>query len=471
MPRPSITLRLTLLFGAGSTVMLLILGTLVQVSVSRHLLDADREDLAHGTALVEHILARVQTGETPANLRQRMGDALIDHPHMAVRLSDAKGRVLFVSASPEFPDEFPEEVLSTDPAGAGAGPAEITTWTNRGHTFRGTTSTVEATAARDFGMVIAIALNVDQNVAFLTLFNRGLWLSIGSGALVIGVLSWGAARRGLVPVRAMAAVAQSIRPSRLHDRIAVGTLPAELAGLGTAFNGMLARLEESFQRLSEFSSDLAHELQTPLSNVITQTEVALSRPRSVDEYREVLYSTLEECERLARTIHDMLFLAKSDNELIVPKPERIDLAAEVHELFEFYDALVEDRSVTLECAGGGEIRGDRLMIRRALSNLLSNAIAYAPAGGTVMVRIDGKAAGSICLRVENPGHAIPAEKLERLFDRFYRVDAARGRERGGSGLGLAITKSIVSAHGGTIEVSSANGLTCFEIRLPAPAGS
>ncbi len=469
MRQPSITLRLTLLVGAGAAVVLVILGTLLQLSVGRHLLGADTEALAHGTALVENILAMVPVRETPESLRQRMGSALVDHPHMAVRLSDAEGRVLFVSAAPEFPDEFPEEVLAAGPAGGGAGAAGVTTWTKGGHTFRGKTSTVNPTAGRDFTVVVAVALNVDGNVAFLTLFNRGLWLSIGSCALLIGVLGWVAARRGLAPVQAMTAVAQSINPSRLRDRIVVETLPSELRDLGIAFNGMLARLEESFQRLSEFSSDLAHELQTPLSNVMTQTEVALSRPRSGEEYREVFYSSLEECERLARTIHDMLYLAKSDNGLTVPKRERVDLAGEVRDLFEFYDALVEDRSVALACTGEGEILGDKLMIRRALSNLLSNAIAYAPSGGTVQVRILRQPPGSISVRVENPGHAIPAEKLERLFDRFYRVDPARGRERGGSGLGLAITKSIVSAHGGSVHVSSANGLTCFEIRLPLPA--
>ena len=211
---------------------------------------------------------------------------------------------------------------------------------------------------------------------------------------------------------------------------------------------MLARLEDSFRRLSDFSSDLAHELQTPLSNVMTQTQVALSRPRSADEYREVLYSSLEECDRLARTIADMLFLAKADHGQIVPRAEPIDLVDEVRELFEFYDALVEDRDVRLSCTGEGRLGGDRLMIRRALSNLLSNAIAHTPAGGRVEVLLDADGPGLTTIRVRNEGETIPPEHLPRLFDRFYRVDPARERATGGAGLGLAITKSIVTAHGG-----------------------
>ena len=149
----------------------------------------------------------------------------------------------------------------------------------------------------------------------------------------------------------MTRVAQRITASRLHDRLPMASLPTELVDLATAFNGMLARLEDSFRRLSEFSSDLAHELRTPIGSLMTQTQVALSRTRSAEEYREVLYSNSEEYDRLARMIADMLFLAKADNGLIVPRSETVDLAVEVRELFEFYDALAEDRAVRLALAG------------------------------------------------------------------------------------------------------------------------
>jgi two-component system heavy metal sensor histidine kinase CusS len=203
---------------------------------------------------------------------------------------------------------------------------------------------------------------------------------------------------------------------------------------------------------------------------MTQTQVALSRSRTADEYREVLYSNLEEFDRLARTITDMLFLAKADNGLLVPHREPVDLAAEVRELFDFYEALVEERGIRLELTGGGRVNGDRLMIRRAISNLLSNAIRHTARGEAVRVRIDGAGAEGVRLAVENPGIGIDPEHLPRIFERFYRVDPARQRSTEGAGLGLAITNSIVAAHQGTLRASSANGITRFEMSLPAGAG-
>jgi two-component system heavy metal sensor histidine kinase CusS len=232
---------------------------------------------------------------------------------------------------------------------------------------------------------------------------------------------------------------------------------------------MLSRLEDSFRRLSDFSSDLAHEFKTPLSNMMMQTEVALSKSRSEEDYRETLYSGLEECDRLARTVSDMLFLAKADHGQVVPTIEIIDLATEVQELFEFYDAFVEERGVTLARQGSGVVHGDRLMLRRAISNLLSNAVAHTAPGGQITVSLTSTTADVITLAVENPGPSIPSEHLPRLFDRFYRVDPARQRSRGGVGLGLAITKSIVTAHGGKMSVSSDHGITRFSMTLPTKA--
>ena len=298
-------------------------------------------------------------------------------------------------------------------------------------------------------------------------FYEILWLAIAAGILSTGLFGWVAARRGLAPIREMTNVAQSITASRLHDRLPKAALPMELVDLAAAFNGMLSRLEESFRRLSEFSSDLAHELRTPIGSLMTQTQVALSRTRSSDEYREVLYSNSEEYERLARMISDMLFLAKSDNGLIVPHSETVDLAIEVRKLFEFYDALAEDQGVRLELTGNGTVDAERLMIRRAISNLLSNAINHTPRGGCVSVRIEPAEDQGVRLSVENPGAGIAEEHLSRLFDRFYRVDPSRQRSTDGAGLGLAITKSILAAHNGTVHVHSAGGLTRFDIAFPA----
>jgi len=296
-------------------------------------------------------------------------------------------------------------------------------------------------------------------------FRKSLWIFVAFGVLLTGLLGWFDAQRGLAPVRNIAQVAKGISATRLGDRLPRESVPAELTDLAASFNDMLGRLEDSFRRLSDFSSDLAHELRTPVSNLMTQTHVALSRPRSAEEYREILYSNIEEYDRLARMIADMLFLAKADNDLIVPHRENIDLATEVDELIGFYEALADEQGVRVSRIGIGSISGDRLMIRRAISNLLSNAIRHTPRGGAVKVEVRDLGNDGVRIAVENPGQAIPPEHLRRLFDRFYRVDACRQRIGEGAGLGLAITKSIVEAHGGAISVSAERDTVRFEISI------
>ena len=463
MRRPSLTLRLTLLFGTASTAVLVVLGYFVAVSVEKHFVQIDRDELLGKVELVRHTLAKVRTPAQFAAMPGGMDDALIGHPHLGVRLSAPDGTILYASAEVAFPaEDFPLRLLASLPASP-----TIAMWRHGDHAFRGTMTRVATGYAGMPLANVAVAMNIDHHVAFLDAFKDSLWFAIAGGAFLTAALGWVAARRGLSPVRDMTAIARRTSASRLHDRLSVDTLPTELTDLANAFNDMLARLEDSFRRLSDFSSDLAHEFRTPLSNVMTQTQVALSRSRTAEEYCEVLYSNLEECDRLARTVTDMLFLAKADHGQAIPSVERVDLGREVRELFEFYDALAEDRKVALASSGGGHANGDRLMIRRALDNLLSNAISHTRPGAGVTVSIGDGDTGFVKVRIENPGETIPPEHLPRLFDRFYRVDPARQRSSGGAGLGLAITRSIVTAHGGSIRVSSADGVTVFEMTLPS----
>jgi two-component system heavy metal sensor histidine kinase CusS len=239
--------------------------------------------------------------------------------------------------------------------------------------------------------------------------------------------------------------------------------------LAASFNAMLARLDDAFMRLSNFSADIAHELRTPLSNLMTQTEVVLAQPRDSEAYQETLYANLDDCKRMARMIDDMLFLAKADNGLIVPEQQPVALDVEVEKLFEYYRLLADERGIRLQLHGHAVVRGDVLMLHRALSNLLSNALRYTPAGASIQVELEQNANGSE-LRLSNPGPTIAGEHLERLFDRFYRADPAR---REGSphnaGLGLAITRSIIHAHQGQIHCTSVAGKTTFCVQFPAAA--
>jgi len=460
----SVTFRLTLFFSAVSTAVLLSVGYLVGALVEGHFIEQDLNEFDGKAELVRHVLAKVRSQGDLDQVPQLLDDALVGHPGLSITIIGPEGRILFASSDRVFPDA-PLEGRSNRRL---SGRRDPVVWESGGHAFREIVTTLPTGIT---GMpptfTVLIAVNIDHQRVFMEAFRKILWLSIASGILLTGVLGWIAARRGLEPVRRIATLAGSISASRLGDRLSLEAVPAELSDLASAFNAMLARLEDSFRRLSDFSSDLAHELRTPVGNLVTETEVALSRARSADEYREVLYSNLEEYNRLSRMIGDMLFLAKADNGLIVPQREKVNLDAETRELFAFYDALAEEKGVGLVLEGAGAILGDRLMIRRALSNLLSNALRYTLRGNSVKVSIDRLDSGETRLAIENPVEDIPPEHLPRLFDRFYRVDASRQKTSDGTGLGLPITKSIVEAHQGTIMASSANGAIRFDIRFPA----
>jgi two-component system heavy metal sensor histidine kinase CusS len=239
-----------------------------------------------------------------------------------------------------------------------------------------------------------------------------------------------------------------------------------VADLAATLNAMLERLQNDFRRLSDFSTDIAHELRTPITNLLTQTEVVLSQPREGTKYRDVLTSNAEELQRLARMVSDMLYLAKMEHSLTLPSAEDIRIADEIRALFEFYDALAEDKAVQLELRGDGHVVGDRLMLRRALSNLLSNAIRHTPRLGHVVVSVSDEREG-VTISVDNDGNEIPPHLLPFLFERFFRADKSRARpESESAGLGLAITKAIVVAHGGAITVSRIDERTRFSVRLP-----
>jgi len=455
----SITFRLTVFFSTASTAVLLVIGTLIVTLVEAHFEEIDLTDLNGKVELVRHALVKAQTSSDLDIVSQRLSDALVGHHGLSVAVLGPDRKMLFTSPHAEFPDAL----LQSTPRTASSGSAQPVLWERNGHIFRGIAAAAHTGIAGEPPATVVVALNIEHHRLFMQAFQQKLWLAIAASIALTALLGWIAARRGLAPVRELADLTQGISADRLGERLPPESVPTELVDLATAFNAMLARLESSFRRLSDFSSDLAHELRTPISNLMTETQVALSKARSADQYREVLYSNLEECERLARMIADMLFLAKADNGLIVPSSEQVDLAAEARELFGFYEAYAEEQGVSLALAGAGSVRGDRLMLRRALSNLLSNAIRHTPRDGSVQVRIEKSGSGDTRMSVENPGADVEPEHLPRLFDRFYRVDPSRQKASEGAGLGLAITKSIVEAHRGTIQAHSANGSTRFDI--------
>jgi two-component system, OmpR family, heavy metal sensor histidine kinase CusS len=457
--RLSLTARLTLLFSIGSMVVLLPLGLLIGVAIERHFEEQDRDILEGKLVVAQRIVASVTSPQELAKLPSRLYAQVAGHHDLAIEVLGLRDEILVTSSNVGFPRGWPVHMdTSSD--------ARPFVWSQGSNSYRGLASSLSTGIPGAVPLKVAVAIDIGHHNAFMKTFLRTLWLFVGGAALATGLLGWFAARSGLAPLRAISAQAAAITAHKLDQRLPVDAVPAELADLATTLNEMLERLEEAFRRLSDFSSDLAHELRTPISNLMTQTQVSLSRARTAESYHEVLESNAEELERLARTISDMLFLAKAENGLTLATSEPVDMAREVRGLFEFYEALADEMGIRLELVGEGSLQGDRLMLRRALSNLLSNALRYTSRGGSVVVTIEADET-ELAVFVDNPGETIPPHLLGRLFERFFRADPSRHHVSGeGTGLGLAITQAIVHAHQGKISAASANGVTRFAATFP-----
>jgi two-component system heavy metal sensor histidine kinase CusS len=280
--------------------------------------------------------------------------------------------------------------------------------------------------------------------------------------LLVGLLGFWVARLGLRPLNRLSAEARALRPSALSQRLSMAALPVELEDLATSFNGALARLEGAYNQLEAFNADVAHELRTPLTNLIGQTQVALSRPRSSGDLQEVLQSNLEELDRLRAMVNDMLFLARADQGEAATGRIHAVLADEVGKTVEFFEFLLDEAGMRVRIQGtrDGVALIDTALFRRAVTNLLQNAIQYSSAGAEITVDIE-RQGGKLEVAVSNPGPPIAPEHLPHLFQRFYRVDAARrgdGVEHS-HGLGLAIVKAVALMHGGSVSAASGGGVT------------
>lgn len=455
---PSLALRVTLLFGIAAAIVFPVFGWIIDRSINNHFIDEDTAELKIIATAAHQALSTTRSENTPATLEQQLDGILTRYHSAALFIITQDGHVIF--ASPPSPDL---SVLIRDTAPA-SHRSTVQQWRDTGRTYRILIQRFDHGGGRAYTVVAAIL--IDHHIRFLEDFRHTLWLMTASAIALMSLLGWIAVRQGHAPLRSIVAQIRQTSANELNIRLSPEAFPTELTDLAVSFNEMLSRLEEAFVRLSNFSADIAHELRTPVTNLMTQTQVALSQPRSLDEYRETLYSNSEEFERMAQMIGDMLFLAKADNGLYTLNATAVDLAKEVQSLFEYYEVWADERHVTLVLEGIAMVSGDRLMLRRALSNLLSNAIRHTPTGQTVRVKLERSPRDEIDIIVENPGTPIPREHLPGLFDRFYRVDPPRQRGGEGTGLGLAIAKSIVEAHGGKIEAMSTDDCTIFRITLP-----
>lgn len=305
-----------------------------------------------------------------------------------------------------------------------------------------------------------------QEAIVLSAYLERVWITVIGAVLLTLVLAYWVTSRGLMPLKAMADKAAEITPNRLSARLDVAHAPAELQSLAASFNAMLDRLEHGYERLLQFSADLAHELRTPIGVLIGETQVALAHERNVVEYRGVLESNLEELERLARIAQNILFLAQADHGQQRIERERLDIREELETIGAYFEGIADERRITFEIDADGEMSANAIMCRRAIGNVVVNAVRYATAG--TVVRLSGHADQyGARIVVGNRGPRIGQEELGKLFDRFYRGDAARSEFTESSGLGLSIVQAIMGLHGGRVTADcTRDGWIEFSLLFP-----
>ena len=442
----SIALQLVLLFTPAAALLLGCgLGVLYWIVV-RHGLAEDRAVLLDK---VMAIRADLGSPDGPGLIRQELkvlqGG---ERTFYWVRLLKGSGHV--VAETPGMGELLP---IALFPPGETATSAEIST---RDYQAGGKLFSLVSLGATENGQSYLIQVAQDRSVdeQFEKEFGLLVVVVLVCGIFASAMIAVTVTRRGLRPLNAMTRSLKRVGPNRFHERVPVAEWPRELRPVAVAFDEMMDRLEDSFNRLSQFSADLAHELRTPLANIRGEAEVALTRPRSPHEYESVIESSVAECERLSGIIDNLLFLARADAAESKVNHQRFDGRAALERIAAYNEAIAEERRLQIICGGEGEVYADSVLFGRAVSNLVDNSVHYTSDGGRIAISITTTEEGAE-IAVEDNGCGIETEHISRIFDRFYRVDPSRSSE--GTGLGLALVKSIADLHGGRIAVASELG--------------
>jgi len=449
----SLSRRLTAWY-AGSAFVLVLAGTaILQWALIRGFRDEDDQYLAERIHVLRTLLKQ-QEHEEKVRWEVEVERADFELPHIYLRVIDPQNNSPIESAGMSQllpPEAFPAPSGNAEPI------LRYPVESASGRKFL--VAAAEAVGAAGTNThIIHAALDLARREDSLETYRWMLVSVLGCAALISLGVGYQITQKGLQPLREIVGVTRRIGSSRLNEKISLDGLPLEVANLADNFNDMLTRLEDSFARMSHFSANAAHELRTPVNNLRGQAEVALSGPRSPEEYREVLAASVEECDNLTRIVDSLLLVAQAEWSKLPLDRIWVDVAAEIRSLVELYEASATEKGITLSFAVQSELRCllDCTLFRRAISNLLSNALAHTPAGGSVSV---SASQGDSETRIEvcDNGWAIPAEHLPHIFDRFYRVEEARSGNPRGLGLGLSIVKTIMELHGGAAQIDSQSG--------------
>jgi two-component system heavy metal sensor histidine kinase CusS len=423
-----------------------------------------RTDLRHDTN--QFLVAELQSMRTL--MRQRPDDlkawrdevareaaSLPGYTRYYARILDEQGNTIVESpgmdkivAAKDFPEALPAFVLN--PAGG------IDRRIQDGRLFLLGAQWVELGSPDVRRALVQVAFDRSHDATIIGDYRKKMLLALFVGVVLSVTFGFVIAKAGLKPLSNITRTFRKISIDDLATRVASSDWPPEIGTLASALDSMLERLERSFSRLTQFSGDLAHELRTPIHNLRGETEVALGRSRSAEEYRSVLESSLEEYERLSRIIENLLFLARTDSRNTRVHPGPINVRQELDAIVDHFEPLAEEREIEVSVTGNALLRADVVLFRRALTNLLSNAFQYTPERGKISL----SAAASdhdVAVTVADTGMGIEKENLQRVLDRFFRSEKARSLHPHGTGLGLAIVKSIMDLHRGRLAIESSPG--------------
>jgi len=455
--RQSITTRLVLMFALAALATFSLIGAALYNVLERELIRHQNDALETNLQNIRYSIERIGDVERWSRVQAKMDT-----------LTPADGRVRFwvLSDDPRFQyGKGLDEIGRIDQNADGRG---TITLPQQGSSYRTLAMRIAPLEQRP-----AVRLIVGVDVApfgeTLRMFLSALALLSLSAVALVMLLGYWIARVGLQPLQRLSDEAKALRPNAPSQRLRGTLLPVELSDLANAFNGALDRLEAAYQQLEAFNADVAHELRTPLANLIGGTQVALARPRGAAELSDALQSNLEELERLRSIINDMLFLARADQGETAIGLAEVVVAQEVEKTIEFFEFVLDESGTTVQIEGEVQARAtiNVALFRRALSNLLQNAIEHSVPGSRLAVCI-AQQADAVWVSVSNPGETIATVHLPRLFDRFCRVDASRhddGTHRG-HGLGLAIVKAVANMHGGAVSAVSTGGVTTVAFSVP-----
>ncbi|NRO99382.1 heavy metal sensor histidine kinase [Paraburkholderia sp. NMBU_R16] len=469
MARRSLSATLALSFAGITLAVFALLGSFLYYALDHQVKEQDDLDLVLVARHTRRLAEELRSIEHLKARAERLTSQVLGDASMSMAILDTQRHVLVEHNTDHVPSRaIPiRGTLAPVPSSARITESAIAEWhTTDGVPVRGVAADM---ILRD-GTTVTVAVTRDMSDRWRLLdrYRERLFVAGVTGMLLSMGFGWMVARAALRPLREMAARAATITVERLETRIEVPHAPAELDTLMDSLNAMLARLHRGFQRLSQYTADLAHDMRTPLGNLRGATEVALARQRSIDEYQSVLASNIEECDRISRMIESVLFLARAEQPQFGARLRELDAFQELTHIAQYFENIAEEARIRVEVVGTASFFADIELFRRALGNLLANALRHTHADHVITLSAEQRANGTVII-VANEGKQIEPALLERIFDRFYRVDPSRKSapaQAGSAGLGLAIVRTIMDLHGGSVHAESDAVRTRFILTFP-----